>query len=150
MPAIWAGRGVREWCRGRAGAGVARTAAGPGLRLWTRAVRTSAWVVFLTTAAVCAGVAAGGWAPMSRLFVLGPAAAYTLAGAVAVSRAALARERLAALAFASFWAAEAAAILAASRTGPPQAWAVVLVLSWLGGLRACGLPESAANTASRR
>jgi hypothetical protein len=98
--------------------------------------------VFLTSAALCAIIAAGDLAPVSRLFVLGPAAAYTLAGALAVSRATVTGTRPAVLAFTAFWTAEVTAILLASRTGPPEAWAALLALGWLCGLWFSGLPQA--------
>jgi tRNA A-37 threonylcarbamoyl transferase component Bud32 len=135
-----------------------------GTRLWAGAARVSAWLVFATMVALCIAIAAGHLAPEYRLFVLAPAALYTLPGAVAVSRATFSRAPSgrtasvgamsvgamsggampgsapsggvgpAATVFVSLWISEAAAILVASHVRPAEAWSAVMVLSWLIGI----------------
>jgi serine/threonine protein kinase len=95
------------------------------------AVRATAWLLFATTAA---GIAVAGWGPTARLWVLVPAAAYTLTGALAVSRMAIPAGRKATAALAFFAVAEAAAVLFATSAGPPEAWAPIMALSWMGGI----------------
>jgi serine/threonine-protein kinase len=102
--------------------------------LWAWAARACAWVVFATAVALCIAITAGHLAPAYRLFVLVPAALYTLPGALAVSRATVSRVAPVALAFVSFCIAEAAAILVASHVRPGEAWSAVLALAWLGGV----------------
>jgi hypothetical protein len=79
-------------------------------------------------------VAVAGWGPTARLWVLIPAAAYTLTGALAVRRAAISPGPKAAAALASFAMAEAAAILLVTSVGPPEAWAAIMTLFWMGGI----------------
>jgi tRNA A-37 threonylcarbamoyl transferase component Bud32 len=100
---------------------------------WTRAIWAAAWLLFATVTA-CAGLAVAGWVPTARLWVLVPAAAYTLTGALAVSRAATAPGPKAAAAVPSFALAEAAAILLVTSVGPPEAWAAIMTLFWMGGI----------------
>jgi len=117
-----------------------------GARLWVWAARVSAWLVFATMVALCVAIAAGHLAPEYRLFVLAPAAVYTLPGAVAVSRASFSRASSsrggssrvgpAALAFVLLWIAEAAAVLVASHVRPSEAWSAAMVLAWLGAVLA--------------
>jgi hypothetical protein len=98
---------------------------------WAWAVRAAAWLLVATTAA---GIAVAGVGPTARLWVLVPAAAYTLTGALAVSRMVIPAGRKATAALASFAVAEAAAILFATSTGPPEAWAPLMTLTWMGGI----------------
>jgi hypothetical protein len=107
-----------------------------GARLWTWASLVSAWLVFATMVALCAAIAAGHLAPEYRLFVLVPAAIYTLPGAVAVSHATFSRAGQAALVFVSLWISEAAAILVASHVRPAEAWSAIMVFAWLGAISA--------------
>jgi serine/threonine protein kinase len=109
-------------------------AARPPDAQWTRAVRAAAWLLVATTVTACAGIAIAGWIPATRLWVLVPAAAYTLTGALAVSRMAISPGPRPAAALASFALAEAAAILLISPAGAPEAWAAIMTLSWMGGV----------------
>jgi Protein kinase domain len=130
-------------------------------QLWAWAARVSAWLVFATMVGLCVAIAAGHLAPAYRLFVLVPAAIYTLPGAVAVSRATFGRPSSrgtmsggaissgeipagsassrvgpAAAVFVSLWIAEAAAIGVASHVRPAEAWSAIMVVAWLGGISA--------------
>jgi hypothetical protein len=114
---------------------------------WTSAIRAAAWLLAVTTVIACLGIAAAGWAPMARLWVLVPAAAYTLIGALAVGRS---RTRAGPAspgsigrapgirtsgALGSFAVAEVAAILLVTLSGTPQAWAAaIMTLSWMSGV----------------